>query len=90
MEDKNKSIFDSIQFPIVRNFHPRTIGMDLESIPSSEMPRRMGEMFKDASKHMRNTINKELDEIRGVEGKEERVKYLEELLNSPLANMDKK
>jgi hypothetical protein len=37
-------------------------------------------MYTSVFKHALETINKELNEIRGVEGKEDRVKYLEELL----------
>jgi len=44
------------------------------------MPKRMAEMFASVHNHALETIHKELNEIRGVEGKEDRVKYLEELL----------
>ena len=37
-------------------------------------------MFASVHTHALETIHKELNEIRGVEGKEDRVKYLEELL----------
>jgi hypothetical protein len=37
-------------------------------------------MFASVHNHALETIHKELNEIRGVEGKEDRVKYLEELL----------
>jgi len=45
-----------------------------------DIPKRMEEMYTSAFKHALDTIHKELNEIRGVEGKEDRVKYLEELL----------
>jgi hypothetical protein len=46
------------------------------------MPKRMDEIYTSVFKHALEKIRKELNEIRGVEGKEDRVKYLEELLAS--------
>ena len=37
-------------------------------------------MYQSVFNHAVETINKELNEIRNIEGKEDRVKYLEELL----------
>ncbi len=79
-EEKTK--WDNFQFPIVKNISPRLLSDEIEGIPTEDMPRRMAEMYKSVHNHALETINKELNEIRGVEGKEERVKYLEELLSA--------
>jgi hypothetical protein len=69
------------QFPIVKKIIPRTLAQEIEGIPTEDMPRRMSEMISGVHAIAIETINKELLEIRGVEGKEDRVKYLEELLS---------
>jgi len=77
-EEKTK--WEDIKFPIIRNVNPRLLSDDIEAISKEDMPRRMYEMYQGVFKHADETINKELNEIRNVEGKEERVKHLEELL----------
>jgi hypothetical protein len=74
--------FKDIKFPIVKNISPRLLSDEIEGIPTEDMPRRMAEMFESVFDNAIKTINEELEKIRGVEGKEERVKYLEELLSS--------
>jgi hypothetical protein len=76
----NKTKWEDIKFPIVKNIQPVLVSDIIEGIPTEDMPKRMEEMYTSAFKHALETINKELNEIRGVEGKEDRVKYLEELL----------
>lgn len=75
-----KTKWEDIKFPIVKNIHPITLSDSIEGIATEDMPRRMSEMYESVFKNAADTINKELSEIRGIEGKEERVKYLEELL----------
>ena len=79
---KIKQIGGDLKFPRVKNITARTLADSIESIPTWDMPRRMNEMYKSVFNNARDVINKELNEIRGVEGKEDRVKYLEELLKS--------
>ena len=74
--NNNKINFEDIKF----NIPPRTISNDIEGIPTKDMPKRMNEMFESVFEHTVKKIHEELNEIRGVEGKEDRVKYLEELL----------
>jgi len=76
----NKTKWEDIKFPIVKNIQPVLVSDIIEGIPTEDMPKRMEEMYTSAFKHALDTIHKELNEIRGVEGKEDRVKYLEELL----------
>jgi hypothetical protein len=64
----------------VKNIKAKTLADSIEGIPTEDMPRRMGEMYQSVFKHAVEKINKELNEIRNIEGKEDRVKYLEELL----------
>lgn len=71
-----------LKFPKVKNIAARTLADSIEPIPTWDMPRRMNEMYKSVFNNARDVINKELNEIRGVEGKEDRVKYLEGLLKS--------
>lgn len=80
MKMNKKTKWDDIKFPIVRNIKAKTLANEIEGIPTEDMPKRMAEMFTSVHKHALETIHKELNEIRGVEGKEDRVKYLEELL----------
>ena len=75
-----KTKWEDIKFPIIRNVSAKTLADSIVGIPTYDMPRRMAEMYASVHNHALETINKELDEIRGVEGKEDRVKYLEELL----------
>jgi hypothetical protein len=77
-EEKTK--WEDLQFPIIKNVSPRLLSDDIEGIATEDMPRRMAEMFESVFDKAVKTINEELEKIRGVEGKEERVKYLEELL----------
>ena len=76
----NKTKWEDIKFPIVKNIQAKTLADSIEGISTEDMPKRMEEMYTSTFKHALETINKELNEIRGVEGKEDRVKYLEELL----------
>jgi hypothetical protein len=76
----NKTKFEDIKFPIVKNIQAKTLADSIEAIPTEDMPKRMAEMFASVHNHALETIHKELNEIREVEGKEDRVKYLEELL----------
>ena len=76
----DKTKWEDIKFPIVRNIQPVLVADIIEGIPTEDMPRRMNEMYQSVFSHAVETINQELDEIRNVEGKEDRVKYLEELL----------
>ena len=70
----------SIKFPIVRNIQPTTLADQIEGIPPEDMPRRMVEMFSDVQKVAVETIEKKLEELRGTEGNEDRIAYLEDLL----------
>ena len=79
-EEKTK--WEDLQFPIIKNVSPRLLSDEIEGIPTEDMPRRMAEMFESVFDNAVKTINEELEKIRGVEGKEERVKYLEELLSA--------
>jgi hypothetical protein len=76
----NKTKWEDIKFPIIKNIKPVLASDSIEGIPTEDMPKRMAEMFASVHNHALETIHKELNEIRGVEGKEDRVKYLEELL----------
>jgi lipoate synthase len=76
----DKTKWEDIKFPIIRNVNPRLLSDDIEGIPTEDMPRRMNEMYQSVFNHAVEKINKELNEIRNIEGKEERIKYLEELL----------
>ena len=76
----NKRKWEDIKFPIVKNVQSKTLASSIKGIPTEDMPRKMNEMYQAAFKYALETIRKELNEIRGVEGKEDRVKYLEELL----------
>ena len=78
IEEKTK--WEDIKFPVIKNISPRLLSDDIEGIPTEDMPRRMAEMYTSVHNNAVKTINEELEKIRGVEGKEERVKYLEELL----------
>ena len=80
--DNKKTSWEDIKFPIVKNIQPISLADSIEGISTKDMPRRMEEMYQSVFKHAVDTINKELNEIRGTEGKEERVKYLEELLKA--------
>lgn len=77
-EEKTK--WKDIKFPVIKNVSPRLLSDEIEGIATEDMPRRMAEMFASVHNNAVKTINDELEKIRGVEGKEERVKYLEELL----------
>jgi hypothetical protein len=77
-EEKIK--WEDIKFPVIKNISPRLLSDDIEGIPTEDMPRRMAEMYTSVHNNAVKTINEELEKIRGVEGKEGRVKYLEELL----------
>ena len=79
-EEKTK--WEDFQFPIIKNVSPRLLSDEIEGIATEDMPRRMAEMFESVFDNAVKTINGELEKIRGVEGKEERVKYLEELLSA--------
>ena len=79
-EEKIK--WEDIKFPVIKNISPRLLSDDIEGIPTEDMPRRMTEMFESVFVNAVKTINEELEKIRGVESKEERVKYLEELLSA--------
>ena len=79
-EEKTK--WEDIKFPVIKNVSPRLLSDEIEGIPTEDMPRRMAEMFESVFDNAVKTINEELEKIRGVEGKEERVKYLEELLSA--------
>jgi hypothetical protein len=76
----NKTKWEDIKFPRVKNIQAKTVADSIEGIPTEDMPKRMAEMYVSVTKHALETIHKKLNEIRGVEGKEDRVKYLEELL----------
>ena len=75
-----KTKWEDIKFPVIRNVSPRLLSEEIEGIPTEDMPRRMAEMFASTFSNAVKTIEDELSKIRGVEGKEERVKYLEDLL----------
>ncbi len=79
---EDKTNWEHIRFPIVKNIDGRTLADSIEGIPMEDMQRRKEEMIQSVHNHALETINKELNEIRGVEGKEDRVKYLEELLTA--------
>jgi len=76
----DKTKWGDIKFPIVKNIPAKSLADSIEGIPTEDMPKRMAEMFASVHNHALETIHKELNEIRGVEGKEDRVKYIEELL----------
>lgn len=76
----DKTKWEDTKFPIVKNISAKSLADSIEGIPTEDMPKRMYEMYQGVFKHAAETINKELNEIRNVEGKEDRVKYLEELL----------
>ena len=76
----DKTKWEDTKFPIVKNISAKSLADSIEGIPTEDMPKRMNEMYQSVFKHAAETINKELNEIRNVEGKEDRVKYLEELL----------
>ena len=76
----DKTKWEDIKFPIVKNISAKSLSDSIEGIPTEDMPRRMDEMYQSVFKHAVEKINKELNEIRNIEGKEDRVKYLEELL----------
>jgi hypothetical protein len=78
--NNNKTKWEDIKFPRVKNIQAKTLADSIEGIPTEDMPKRMEEMYTSVHNHALETIHKELNEIRGVEGKEDRVKYLEELL----------
>ena len=78
--NNDKTKWEDIKFPIVKSIKPVLASDSIEGIPTEDMPKRMEEMYTSAFKHALEKIHKELNEIRGVEGKEDRVKYLEELL----------
>jgi hypothetical protein len=78
--NNDKTKWEDIKFPVVKNIQSRTLADSIVGIPTEDMPKRMDEMYTSVFKHALETIHKELNEIRGVEGKEDRVKYLEELL----------
>lgn len=79
MSEEEKK-WEDVKFPVVRNIQPMLAADIIQGIPTEDMPRRMNEMYQSVFSHAVETINKELNEIRNVEGKEDRVKYLEELL----------
>jgi hypothetical protein len=79
-EEKTK--WEDLRFPIIKNVSPRLLSDDIEGIATEDMPRRMAEMFASTFSNAVKTIEDELSKIRGVEGKEKRVKYLEELLSA--------
>jgi hypothetical protein len=72
--------WSKITFPIVKNVQAKLAAADIEGIPTEDMPRRMGEMFANVQKIAIETMEKEISEIEGVEGKEERLEYLKDLL----------
>ena len=76
----DKTKWEDIKFPMVKNIQAKTLADSIEGIPTEDMPRRMNEMYQSVHNHALETIHKELNEIRNVEGKEDRVKYLKELL----------
>jgi hypothetical protein len=76
----DKTKWEDINFPRVKNIQAKTLADSIEGIPTEDMPKRMAEMFASVHNLALETIHEELNEIRGVEGKEDRVKYLEELL----------
>ena len=80
--NNNKTKWEDIKFPIVKNLQAKTLADSIEGIPTEDMPKRMEEMYTSAFKHALETIHKELNEIRGIRGKEDRIKYLEELLSA--------
>lgn len=72
--------WSKIKFPIVRNVQAKLLAPDIEGIPTEDMPKRMSEMFDNVSKIAIETIEKEILEIKGVDGKEDRLEYLKDLL----------
>jgi hypothetical protein len=78
----NKTKWEDIKFPIIKNLPAKSLSDSIEGIPTEDMPKRMAEMFESTFNHARKTIHKELNEIRGIRGKEDRIKYLEELLSA--------
>ena len=78
LEEKTK--WEDLQFPRVKNIQPVLVSDSIQGIPTEDMPRRMDEMYQSVFNHALEIMNKELNEIRNVQGKEDRIKYLEELL----------
>ena len=78
LEEKTK--WENLQFPIVKNIAAKSLADSIDGIPTEDMPGRMNEMYQSVFNNAVETINKELNEIRNIEGKEDRIKYLEELL----------
>lgn len=78
LEENTK--WENLQFPIVKNIQAKSLADSIEGIPTEDMPGKMNEMYQSVFNHAVETINKELNEIRNIEGKEDRIKYLEELL----------
>ena len=72
--------WSKIKFPIIRNVQAKLLAPDIEGIPTGDMPKRMSEMFDNVSKIAIETIEKEILEIKGVDGKEDRLEYLKDLL----------
>lgn len=79
-KEKDNNPFSRLKFPIVRNVQPTTLADQIEGIPTEDMPRRMAEMFSDVQKLAVEIIEKKLEELRGTEGNEDRIAYLEDLL----------
>lgn len=45
MKNKEENIWDNIQFPIVKNISPKTIGESIAGITAEETAKAMKEMF---------------------------------------------
>ena len=72
--------WSKIQFPKIKNIQPKLLADDTEGIPTEEMPKRMAEMYANVHKTAIETMKKRIEENEGVEGKEEYVAYLKDLL----------
>lgn len=59
----NKTKWEDIKFPIVKNVQAKTLADSIEAISKKDMPRKMNEMYQAAFKYALETIRKELNEI---------------------------
>lgn len=61
MKKEEKTKWEDIKFPIVKNIQPISLADSIEGISTEDMPRRMAEMYQSVSKYATDTINKELN-----------------------------
>lgn len=72
--------WSKITFPKVKNIQPKLMADDIEGIPTSEMPKRMAEMYANVHKTAIKAIKERIKENEGVEGQEAYVAHLKDLL----------